>query len=74
MFCGKGAETSSGSFCWTYKPQDFASLNDFYATFPTIKFYFGRDDLAEYEWKPEDYLYEKDDNLKTYCLGLSRYE
>jgi len=71
--CGKGSNSDKQPFCWARNTNDFPTQGEFFATFPTFKFYFGKESEAEYEWRAEDYLYKEEDN-ERYCLGLARYE
>jgi len=72
--CGKGYGASSDGLCWNFNPKIFSSLEEYHKTFPTFKFYFGQDGDAEYQWKPEDYLYKKEGTGGKYCIGLARYD
>jgi len=71
--CAQGARSKKEVFCWIYHPKKYPTTKDFFDTFPTFKFYFGQDGDAEYEWRPEDYMYQKED-LPEYCIGLARYD
>jgi len=72
--CGKGSAAKNQKLCWNYHSEDFETLQEFLNSFPTFKFYFGKNGKGIYEWKGEDYLYQKPGSSKMYCMGLSRYD
>jgi len=72
--CGRNYEISTNGLCYTLNPKYYSTVADFHKTFPSFTFYFGQDGEAPYEWKPEDYLYKKENKNNQYCIGISRFD
>lgn len=54
--------------CYYYDKDKFHALNDFFKSFPVMKFFLN--DTIEYKWHPQDYLVQPLDSTTHYCVGV----
>ena len=66
---GGGSYTNKDDYCFVYDEHKHGSLEEFYATFPVISFELDGD--YDYNWKPQDYLYEENAQLCLPFYALS---
>jgi len=74
MFCEESNEncgsTKRENMCWMYDKNKHQNIQDFFATFGNFTFGFGENEVYDYEWRPEDYLYYVPGEIEYYCFGL----